>query len=185
MEIVGASGAGGELGGFASVTGRQSVQTCFYPIGCGRQHHPTDARERPRLSDNLPGGMSLTVVSTPKTCCGSTLARLSRAAAKAAGARLRRIGLLSQRVDWPARATACERCPLRVIHRNVSYCGRPFLRDLNRDPARDGCGCPTLAKAKDPSEHCPIDALHRPASRLPDGRCTCKWCALPSQPAGG
>jgi hypothetical protein len=109
------------------------------------------------------------------TCCGSTLARLSRAAAKAAGDRLRRLGLLGGRVDWPARAAICERCPLRVIHRKVSYCGRPFLQMPRRDDAVDGCGCPTIAKAKDPSEHCPLDWRNRPAS-VANGACNCKWC---------
>lgn len=112
-------------------------------------------------------------------CCGSasTFARMSRAAAKAAGDRLRRLGILQARVDWPARARLCERCPMRVIRRGTSYCGRPFLEDVGRDEAVDGCGCPTRAKAKDPSEHCPIDPSHRPA-RIIDGRCTCKWCRL-------
>lgn len=130
--------------------------------------------------------MSLVTLPSSSPCCGSAFARLSRAAAKAAGAGLRQIGLMKQRVDWPARALACERCPMRVIHRKVSYCGRPFLHEFDRDPARDGCGCPTIAKAKDPAEHCPIDAAHRPAARDAEGRCTCKWCApLPSGPAGG
>lgn len=111
------------------------------------------------------------------TCCRSPLVRLSRAAAKAAGDRLRRLGVLQSRVDWPARARLCESCTLRVIHRGVSYCGRPFLHQVRRDEAVDGCGCPTIAKARDPSEHCPIDPSYQPAIRL-HGRCTCKWCTL-------
>lgn len=112
-------------------------------------------------------------------CCdrNSTFARLSRAAAKAAGDRLRQMGLLGVRINWAARAEACERCPLRVVHRNISYCGRPFLEKVDRDDALDGCGCPTLAKARDPAEHCPLDPSHRPARRIA-GRCTCKWCSL-------
>jgi hypothetical protein len=113
-------------------------------------------------------------------CCGSksTFARLSRAAAKAAGARMRRLGLFRESVDWAARAQICERCPMRVIHNKTSYCGRPFLEDVDRDPAVDGCGCPTIAKAKDPAEHCPLDPFHRPAATNLAGRCTCKWCVL-------
>lgn len=104
---------------------------------------------------------------------------ITRAAAKAGAARLRRVGLLPVRIDWVARATACERCPLRVIKCGVSYCGTPFLNMPMRDPAVDGCGCPTREKARDGAEHCPIDANHQPA-RTVEGACTCKWCALVS-----
>jgi hypothetical protein len=111
------------------------------------------------------------------TCSGCSRFRaLSRAAAKSASARLRRLGLRSVATDWADRATICERCPLRVIHRGVSYCGKPFLKQVHRDEATDGCGCPTREKAKSPSEHCPIDPRHQPAQEL-NGRCNCKWCA--------
>ena len=117
--------------------------------------------------------------------CGSSalgsrpgvFAALSRAAAKSAASRLRRLGVLPQRVDWAARASACERCPLRVVSAGVSYCGTPFLRKVDRDPALDGCGCPTVSKAKDPAEHCPVTARHQAASMVDDA-CDCKWCAL-------
>ena len=78
--------------------------------------------------------------------------------------------------DWAARATVCERCPLRVVRGDVSYCGTPFLRLVVRDPVLDGCGCPTRDKARSPAEHCPITARHAAAGRA-DGRCSCKWCA--------
>jgi hypothetical protein len=111
-------------------------------------------------------------------CCGgNTFAALSRAAAKSAAARLRRLGLLAEATDWAARATVCETCPLRVIEKGVSYCGRPFLSLPHRDEAHEGCGCPTRAKAKSPEEHCPLDWSNHPARQLPDG-CTCKWCNL-------
>ena len=111
------------------------------------------------------------------SCCRSgSFAALSRAAAKSAAGRLRRLGLLPEAVDWARRATVCETCPLRTIRAGVSYCGQPFLRQIDRDPAREGCGCPTRAKAKSPDEHCPIDAANRPA-RVSDGLCTCKWCS--------
>jgi hypothetical protein len=102
-------------------------------------------------------------------------AALSRAAAKSAAAKLRGLRVLPVRIDWPARAAACERCPMRVVANNVSYCGTPFLRKPDRDPFVDGCGCPTIAKAKDPKEHCPLTASHRPATAAPE-RCDCKWC---------
>ena len=118
------------------------------------------------------------------TCGGSRsslgFAALSRAAAKAAGARLRRLGALSTHPQWAARAAVCERCPVRVGRAGVSYCGTPFLNrlgaDVERDPA-DGCGCPTREKARDPSEHCPLDGRHRPAARA-GAACNCKWCEM-------
>jgi hypothetical protein len=110
------------------------------------------------------------------TCCGgSTLAALGRAAGKAAGARLRRLGLLRQSVDWARRARVCASCPLQVMVRKAAYCGRPFLRQIERIPAEEGCGCPISAKSRDPGEHCPLDRRNRPAGE-PDGSCTCKWC---------
>jgi hypothetical protein len=113
------------------------------------------------------------------TCCGGTsetFKRLSRAAAKSAAAKLRRAGMIATRVDWAARAAACERCPLRVVRRGVSHCGKPLLEQLHRE-ASEGCGCPTHAKAKDPGEHCPLTVRHEPAQTLA-GSCDCKWCAL-------
>jgi hypothetical protein len=104
-------------------------------------------------------------------------AALSRAAAKSAAAKLRNFRVLPVRVDWPARAQACERCPMRVFAGGTSYCGTPFLRKPDRDPFIDGCGCPTIAKAKDPAEHCPLNASHRSATTTRGG-CDCKWCRL-------
>ena len=110
------------------------------------------------------------------SCCGGGgLAALSRAAAKSAASRLRRMGLLPQSVDWARRAAVCEACPLRSIRRGVTYCGRPFLEQVERDPVHEGCGCPTRAKAKSPQEHCPLDRQHR-AAVSSGGTCTCKWC---------
>jgi hypothetical protein len=63
------------------------------------------------------------------------------------------------------------------VRAGVSYCGTPFLDQPVRDEPIDGCGCPTRAKARDPDEHCPLDANHRAAVR--DGsHCTCKWCVV-------
>ena len=111
------------------------------------------------------------------SCCRGAFAALSRAAAKSGASRLRRLGLLPTRVDWVARATVCERCPMRVVSCGVSYCGTPFLRMPLRDPVTDGCGCPTREKARDAAEHCPIDGSHNEAATV-DGTCTCKWCSV-------
>jgi hypothetical protein len=110
------------------------------------------------------------------TCCGSGFAPLARAAAKSAAARLRRLGIALVHPRWEQRAAICERCPMRVIHRGSSYCGTPFLRQVERDPAVDGCGCPTVEKARSPAEHCPLTPRHLPAAQLARG-CTCRWCA--------
>ena len=117
-------------------------------------------------------GSSATLGSRP-----GVFAALSRAAAKSAASRLRRMGVLPERVDWASRAAACERCPLRVVSAGVSYCGTPFLKQVDRDPALDGCGCPTVAKAKDPAEHCPVTVRHAGATRDATRGCDCKWCS--------
>lgn len=101
---------------------------------------------------------------------------LTRAATRSAASRLRQLGILPTRIDWTARAVQCERCPLRTVRCGISYCGKPFLALPLREPAVDGCGCPTIAKAKDPSEHCPLDRRHQPAMTSADA-CNCKWCA--------
>jgi hypothetical protein len=88
---------------------------------------------------------------------------------------LRQIGAIPIAADWTSRASVCERCPMRVVRAGVSYCGTPFLQKMDRDPATDGCGCPTREKAKSPQEHCPVDERHQAA--INDGGCNCKWCA--------
>jgi hypothetical protein len=116
-------------------------------------------------------------MSAFSSCC-DTFKLLSRAAAKAASGRLRRMGIGGTHPAWAARAEVCERCPLRVIKRGVSYCGDPFLSDIHRDVTRQGCGCPTHAKARDPQEHCPLNLRYEPASHGAD--CNCRWCLLAS-----
>ena len=111
------------------------------------------------------------------TCCTGGFRTLSRAAAKAATARLRAMGLGATAPDWAPRAEICERCPLRVVRHNVSYCGRPLLERVDRDVETEGCGCPTHAKAKAPDEHCPLDRSNRAAFVIA-GNCNCKWCNL-------
>lgn len=110
-------------------------------------------------------------------CMGTVFRSITRAMARRAAATVRAAGGLTVHPHWEQRAAVCETCPLRVIHRQTSYCGRPFLEQIARTPAHDGCGCPTRAKAQDPSEHCPLDAFNRPA-RQKDGACNCKWCRL-------
>src|SRR5690348_4987586 len=105
-------------------------------------------------------------------CCRPAVwATLSRGAAKAAAARLRRLGGLTAVADWQTRASVCETCALRVVRRGTSYCGRPLLERVDRDPAMDGCGCPTIDKAKTPGEHCPVDGRHGPAMADAAGGC--------------
>jgi hypothetical protein len=87
--------------------------------------------------------------------------------------------IIPTRRDWAAHAAICERCPMRVVAHSITYCGTPFLQKIDRDPVTDGCGCPTVAKAKDASEHCPVNARHDAATRT-SGRCNCKWCDRPS-----
>jgi len=116
-------------------------------------------------------------VSAFTACCANPFKTLSRAAAKAASARWRSVGLSRVHPDWARRASTCETCPLRVVRRGVSYCGRPFLSQIDRDPVMDGCGCPTIDKAKSPEEHCPLDARHQPATaNIGAALCSCKWC---------
>jgi hypothetical protein len=95
--------------------------------------------------------------------------------AKAASARIRGLGMTAISADYPARAAICERCPMRVIQNNITYCGTPFLSKIDRDPVLDGCGCPIRDKARSPAEHCPADARFQPATQR-EGRCNCRWC---------
>jgi hypothetical protein len=111
------------------------------------------------------------------SCCNPTVFReVSKAMAKSAAAKLRNFRALPIAADWNLRAGACERCPMRTVFSGISYCGKPFLRQMDRDPATDGCGCPTADKAKSPAEHCPVDARHQPAVQV-GSYCSCKWCA--------
>jgi hypothetical protein len=97
------------------------------------------------------------------------------AARKAAGSLIRRYGLAPVAQGWEIKAALCERCHLRVAQCSVSYCGKPYLRQIDRDPSVDGCGCPCHEKAKTPGEHCPLDGQNRP-SVTSDSACNCKWC---------
>jgi hypothetical protein len=113
-------------------------------------------------------------MGTSATATGVTR-YLLEAVGKFATARLRQVGAMCVHPNWEARAAVCERCPLRVISCGVSYCGNPLLRQLDRDPTVDGCGCPCHDKSKDPTEHCPIDSHHQ-AAAMEHGACSCKWC---------
>jgi hypothetical protein len=101
---------------------------------------------------------------------------LSRAAAKAAGSVVRRYGLAPVAEGWEDKAALCERCHLRVVRCGISYCGKPFLTQIDRDESVDGCGCPCHEKAKTPGEHCPLDRFQLAAKR-DETPCNCKWCS--------
>lgn len=113
------------------------------------------------------------------TCFGCTrfgspvFALLSRAAAKSAGARLRRAGILRTDPLSAGRLQQCEACSLRVVADGVAHCGKPLLKQIRR-PADQGCGCPVEDKARRPGEHCPITLSGRPRNER--GICDCKWC---------
>jgi hypothetical protein len=115
----------------------------------------------------------------PMPTLSRTLVSITRAAWKASAATLRSNGVGKVHPDWATRAEACERCAMRVIACNRSYCGQPFKRMPVRNVAVDGCGCPTREKARDPAEHCPLTSDHVAAAGVdgpPDGACNCKWC---------
>jgi len=107
---------------------------------------------------------------------------MATAAVKAAGSWARRFRMAPVADGWEAKAATCERCPLRVVRCGVSYCGKPFLAQIEREPAIDGCGCPCREKAKAPVEHCPLDQFHRPAESG-EKPCNCKWCSLNLNPS--
>jgi hypothetical protein len=111
----------------------------------------------------------------PFTRAAQRWRKLLRAALSATAAGLRQAGLLREHRDWKRRAEICERCPMRVVVDNVSYCGPPLLEQIDRDPTLHGCGCPTLHKARTPGEHCPVDWSYRAPTRE-GASCTCKWC---------
>lgn len=105
-------------------------------------------------------------------CCRNSFKTLSRAAAKSAAAKLRTAGALHVSVDWRRRLEICKSCPLHTERRGISYCGKPLLEQVRRDPV-EGCGCPVRAKSQNPAEHCPVNATHFTANR---SVCDCKWC---------
>lgn len=112
----------------------------------------------------------------------SVVGQMSRAAFKAIRSQFRRLRLAPVDPRWPAKAEICLRCPLRVIEGKTVYCGKPYLHKPDRVDALDGCGCPVNAKAKDRTEHCPINWQHTAAAQ-PPRRCDCKWC-VPSLQRG-
>jgi len=117
-----------------------------------------------------------------RRCFGCTdlanpaFAVLSRAAARSASARLRKLGILRVAPDWQRRLASCANCPLRTVVNGVAHCGRPLLRQVHRRPDQ-GCGCPIEAKARTPGEHCPLTAVLT-AGPDSEGRCDCKWCRM-------
>jgi hypothetical protein len=104
------------------------------------------------------------------------LVRLAQAGLKRTAAAFRSAGMASTAPDWPARAEVCARCTLVVVKCGKSYCGRPFLNQIERDEPTEGCGCPVLPKAKDPAEHCPRDLHYNKPTVNESGHCNCMWC---------
>ena len=114
-------------------------------------------------------------------CFGRSFATVTRAMARAAGAKLRAMAG-SPHPQWPGRARVCQTCHLLVVRDGTQYCGRPFLRLPVRDPAMEGCGCPVLQKAKSQSEHSPLNARQYPATANSAG-CDCNWCRMHASPS--
>jgi hypothetical protein len=104
------------------------------------------------------------------------LVRLSIAGAKRARSALRGAGVGKHHAGWADRAAACARCPLSVVVCGKSYCGKPLLRQLDRDEPTQGCGCPIRLKAQDPAEHCPRTFRYEPSSKGDAATCDCVWC---------
>jgi hypothetical protein len=98
------------------------------------------------------------------------------AGAKKAASLIRSLGLVGVHPQWQARTELCVRCPIATSTHKGLFCGQPFLTHPHRKPEQ-GCGCPILAKAKDPKEHCPVDpfliAIPDPPPLPP---CPGKWC---------
>lgn len=113
------------------------------------------------------------------------LLTLARAGAKKAASLVRALGMTGVHPAWEARTQICVRCPIATSTPKGLFCGPPLLTQLNRRPEQ-GCGCPVLAKAKDPEEHCPVDAG---LTGVPDPRptpptpCPCKWCRAGAGPS--
>lgn len=103
-----------------------------------------------------------------------TLALLTHAATKKAGAFIRSLGAAPVHPQWQARVEICANCPLATKEGDSVYCGKPFLSKVHRE-AEDGCGCPIMDKAQDPAEHCPLTPQHVPAAQH-GASCGCKWC---------
>ena len=100
--------------------------------------------------------------------------RLSLAGVKRARSTFRGAG--AHHDGWADRAAVCGGCPLSVIVCGKSYCGKPLLRQLDRDEPTQGCGCPIRLKAQDPAEHCPRTARFAASSRSDAATCDCVWC---------
>jgi hypothetical protein len=118
----------------------------------------------------------------------TALGSISRAAYKRSLALFRSFGATPTYPHWQARAEICARCPLAHTDGKTTTCGRPFLQQMGRRP-EDGCGCPVVEKAKDPAEHCPVDATLSPtptptlsptptptSTSTSTAACNCKWC---------
>lgn len=104
--------------------------------------------------------------------------RLSFAGVKRARSLFRSAGISEEYADWAGRASICARCPLAVSAGPCGklHCGKPLLRQIERDEPTQGCGCPVAAKAKDPAEHCPRTPRFLASSKSGAATCDCVWC---------
>ena len=101
---------------------------------------------------------------------------LSFAGVKRARSVLRQVGATREFAGWGDRAAICAACPLSVAQCGKLYCGKPLLRQLDRDEPTQGCGCPVRLKAQDPAEHCPRTARYAASSKGDASACDCVWC---------
>ena len=107
--------------------------------------------------------------------------QLSFAGVKRARSVFRNVGVAREHAGWADRAATCATCPLNVVQCGKQYCGKPLLRQLDRDEPTQGCGCPIKLKAKDPAEHCPRTSRYAASSKTDARTCDCVWCVAARQ----
>jgi hypothetical protein len=103
--------------------------------------------------------------------------RLTIAGLKRAKSAVRGVGIGASSPDSHLRAATCAACLLSVRQCGKLYCGKPLLRQLERDEATEGCGCPIALKAADPAEHCPRTDRFAASTKADATTCDCLWCA--------
>jgi len=121
------------------------------------------------MSDNTDMAVS---ISSPSR----VLARLVFASINFTRSSVRDLTGGSVHPQWQERMEACERCPMRVVQCGKSYCGKPLLKQVEREEHLDGCGCPTRAKARDTQGHCPRTAGYAEPTTT-KASCDCVWCS--------
>lgn len=104
------------------------------------------------------------------------LVQIAFAGVKRAKAVFRSTGATPMAANWSDRAALCASCPLSMTQCGKLYCGKPFLRQIERIEHEQGCGCPVKLKAQDPAEHCPRTGRFEPSSKTDPATCDCVWC---------